>query len=62
MIRECPCRWCVSPNRHVGCHSSCQLYIDWRKELDLLKKELEGRQKAEQLKGYQRPVRQYKKL
>lgn len=32
MVTECPCRGCEK--RFVGCHSACDKYIDWKKELD----------------------------
>lgn len=29
----CPCKQCEK--RHVGCHSACQAYQDWKKALAL---------------------------
>lgn len=37
MINQCPCKDCQE--RMVGCHSSCQKYIDWSSEQTRLKKE-----------------------
>lgn len=31
-MRNVPCHNCK--DRFTGCHSSCQYYIDWRKEKD----------------------------
>lgn len=30
----CPCKYCVAPRRHSGCHSSCQAYIEWKEQLN----------------------------
>ena len=32
-----PCKNCEK--RHIGCHSKCNLYIDYKKELAKIKKE-----------------------
>ena len=29
-----PCKDCVAPKRHVGCHATCKEYIDWKDEWD----------------------------
>lgn len=29
-----PCEFCVAPKRHIGCHSSCKDYKDFRAEVD----------------------------
>jgi hypothetical protein len=26
---DCPCKGCVAPKRHSGCHSVCEEYIAW---------------------------------
>lgn len=44
-MRETPCRYCVAPKRHIGCHGKCQEYIDWKAEWDAFQKE----QKRERL-------------
>lgn len=31
-----PCKDC--PNRQVGCHSTCEKYLDFRKEVDKINK------------------------
>jgi len=31
-MKAAPCKNC--PNRHVGCHSQCDDYKDWRAERD----------------------------
>jgi hypothetical protein len=36
----CPCRYCVAPKRHPGCHDTCtKEYIPWRARLDARKAE-----------------------
>jgi hypothetical protein len=32
MPKPCPCKDCVAPKRHPGCHSACKDYIDWNAE------------------------------
>lgn len=32
---KCPCRFC--PRRSVNCHSACDDYLDWKKEVDSAK-------------------------
>ncbi len=29
---DCPCRFCKTPKRHSGCHSTCEEYISWDDE------------------------------
>ena len=29
-----PCRYCVAPKRHVGCHGTCPDYPPWKEEND----------------------------
>ena len=36
---EAPCKGCVEPKRHMGCHGTCQEYVEWRKERDDLLKQ-----------------------
>lgn len=26
---DCPCKGCIPPTRHTGCHSTCDSYIKW---------------------------------
>lgn len=28
----CPCRGCVPPKRCVGCHSTCEAFLEWQKK------------------------------
>ena len=35
----CPCRGCVAPTRHEGCHARCKAYIDWKAARDEAKHE-----------------------
>jgi hypothetical protein len=35
-MNKAPCKNC--PNRKVGCHSTCQKYLDFRKEVDKINK------------------------
>lgn len=29
-----PCKGCMPPERHLGCHQECEKYISWKKNLD----------------------------
>ena len=29
-----PCKGCVPPARHIGCHSTCKEYIEWKADRD----------------------------
>ena len=29
MYDDCPCRYCVPPKRHLGCHGHCKEKDDW---------------------------------
>lgn len=33
-IEACPCAKCVD-DRHMGCHSKCSRYLDWRKRYQI---------------------------
>jgi hypothetical protein len=26
---DCPCKYCVAPKRHPGCHADCDEYKKW---------------------------------
>lgn len=41
--KECPCRYCVPPKRHSGCHATCPDYKEWNEEHQ---KELEAFRKS----------------
>lgn len=30
--KDCPCYNCQAPKRHVGCHSDCEEYKNWKFE------------------------------
>lgn len=32
-MKSAPCKYCRD-DRHIGCHSTCKKYTDWRAELD----------------------------
>jgi len=32
MNKPCPCRYCVAPKRHPGCHAECPEYKEWDAE------------------------------
>jgi hypothetical protein len=32
--KDCPCKHCVEPKRHVGCRSTCPEWKPWRDEMD----------------------------
>ena len=51
--QNCPCKKCTE--RHQGCHSSCELYITWRKDLD--KKNDELREYKDARYGYHQMFR-----
>lgn len=27
---ENPCKYCVAPERYLGCHDNCEKYIEWK--------------------------------
>lgn len=29
-----PCKDCVEPIRHIGCHGNCEKYLTWKKAYD----------------------------
>lgn len=29
-IETCPCKGCLAPKRHCGCHSNCEEYLNWK--------------------------------
>lgn len=33
---EPKCKNCIPPKRHINCHSTCEEYIKWKKELTKL--------------------------
>lgn len=35
-----PCRYCVAPKRHPGCHEHCKARKEWKEETDLAKAEI----------------------
>lgn len=37
-ITDAPCKDCI--DRHTNCHVSCELYSEYRKELDLYNKKV----------------------
>lgn len=40
---DCPCKLCMPPNRHHGCHAKCEAYQEWhgiiREAVEGLKRE-----------------------
>ena len=42
----CPCKPCVPPERHPGCHATCPKYKEWRMAEDA-KAELMAKSKVE---------------
>ena len=34
------CKNCKQPERHPGCHSTCEYYIEWKKEHDKIEAEI----------------------
>ena len=57
MVSACPCKGCVPPKRCVGCHSSCQLYIDWKKEYDANAERIRNNINMDRLSRPAKPVR-----
>lgn len=39
-MNNAPCKTCVHPIRHTGCHASCEQYIEWKYENDRQSKEI----------------------
>ena len=39
--RICCCKDCVPPDRHVGCHSSCEKYLKEKQEWNNYKSDLQ---------------------
>lgn len=29
-----PCKDCLTPVRHIGCHANCEKYLTWKKAYD----------------------------
>ncbi len=52
MGNDCPCKECVAPKRHVGCHGTCRGYIDW-KTADEKKKDAERKRKEQEVAIYE---------
>lgn len=42
--RENPCKYCVAPERYLGCHDNCKKYKKWRAELDKRKSVIREKQ------------------
>ena len=47
MKNVCPCKYCVAPKRHAGCHAKCQEYIDWNEVHQIRKASIREANKAE---------------
>lgn len=47
MSKECPCLGCVAPERHLGCHSTCDRYKTWKAEEAARKEKERAFKKAE---------------
>ena len=47
MLRECKCKG--RPDRHVGCHATCEDYIEWKKEYDRIRKNVQERERIEKM-------------
>lgn len=43
-ISENPCKYCVAPERYLGCHDKCKKYKKWRAELDKRKSVIREKQ------------------
>lgn len=52
MGNDCPCKGCVAPKRHVGCHGTCKGYTDW-KTADVEKKAAERKRKEDEAAMYE---------
>ena len=47
-----PCKECVPPERHPGCHTFCEAYIEWKEEWEELKVKI---RKQKQMDSWNRP-------
>lgn len=45
--RTCPCKNCVAPKRHPGCHSTCQFKLAWDEKKDQLMKKIQEEKKKD---------------
>lgn len=34
MNKEPSCKFCEPPTRYPGCHSKCEKYLEWKKEIE----------------------------
>lgn len=63
MAKVCPCKDCVAPKRHPGCHARCNEYIEWNEEhqQELAKIREKNREYNDCFPTYQQQCRQQKK-
>lgn len=48
-FRDSPCRGCVEPKRHQGCHGKCTEYQNHLKEFEAFKKQIEEAKSQDRL-------------
>ena len=63
MIEPCPCKYCVAPERHAGCHSACDKYTKWniKHQQELAKIRERNREDEEFLTSYLRNMKKRRK-
>lgn len=47
-MTACPCKECVAPKRHTGCHAKCREYGDWKAAMDEKNEEIHRKKVANQ--------------
>ena len=58
-MKKAPCKDC--PNRQVGCHSTCEKYIEYKKESDRIREEKHAQNELKQF-DRERSQQRYKRL
>lgn len=48
-MEVCPCKDCVAPKRHPGCHGACQEYIDWKEAYNETKATVDARKEEQSI-------------
>lgn len=47
--KELKCKNCKPPERHPGCHGTCQHYIEWKKKYEEINKKYRKQKYIENL-------------
>ena len=56
-LQNNPCRDCVAPKRHPGCHAECEAYLNWKKEWDAQKEKIREQQRMDSWALPEKPIR-----